>query len=124
MFMPALAIAGDTEPGAFALNDYFASITALAGLVVVVSQFVIKLFPEGGANLSGLIKQAISWAVAIGLGFLGKVLALGIFAGLPWYLVLAYGLAAGLVANGIFKANILQGIIDVMYKLFQKPQTK
>ena len=90
------------------LTVYFASLAALAGLVVVVTE----LFENFVKNTTWV--QVISWVFAIALAFVGQFFQLGIFIGLTWYWTLIYGVAAGLVANGIFDINIVQAILEVL----------
>jgi hypothetical protein len=101
------------EPSTFTLQgfeEYFASLAALAGLVVIISGYVIKLlFKEIPTKI---VKQLISWGVSLILCLIGWLLKLGIFVGTEWWSIIAYGMAAGLVSNGIFDIKFVQVILS------------
>lgn len=100
------------EPSTFTLQgfeEYFASLAALAGLVVIISGYVIKLlFKEIPTKI---VKQLISWGVSLILCLIGWLLKLGIFVDTQWWSIIAYGMAAGLVSNGIFDIKFVQVIL-------------
>jgi hypothetical protein len=101
------------EPSTFTLQgfeEYFASLAALAGLVVIISGYVIKLlFKEIPTKI---VKQLISWGVSLILCLIGWLLKLGIFVDTQWWSIIAYGMAAGLVSNGIFDIKFVQVILS------------
>jgi hypothetical protein len=71
---------------------------------------------------SKILKQVISWLIAILLSFLGWALKWGMFVGIEWYMVIVYGFACGLVANGIFDIAFIKTILSFL-KLRDKTTT-
>ena len=90
-----LSLVGNTD-----LKTFFASIGALAPLVYAITAIINKALKAD----SDILKQLISWIIGIGLCFLGWFLKIGMFAGIEWWLVVIYGLVAGLSTNGAYKA--------------------
>lgn len=94
------------------LSTYFVSLAAVATATLGLTEFIKSL-----VNItSSWVKQVVAWVVGVGLAFLGYYLQLGIFVGLDVMWVIIYGLAAGLVANGIFDIVIVQALIDLFKK--------
>ena len=87
-------------------SNYFISLAALVPLVVLVAAFINKKL-----NLSGFLKQLVAWVISILLCFVGWYFSLGMFAGLVWWVVLIYGFAVGLAANGFFDIGLIQAIL-------------
>lgn len=87
-------------------SNYFISLAALVPLVVLISAFINKKL-----NLSGFLKQLVAWVISILLCFVGWYFNLGMFAGLVWWVVLVYGFAVGLAANGFFDIGLIQAIL-------------
>ena len=87
-------------------SNYFISLAALVPLVVLIAAFINKKL-----NLSGFLKQLVAWVVSILLCFVGWYFNLGMFAGLVWWVVLIYGFAVGLAANGFFDIGLIQAIL-------------
>ena len=87
-------------------SNYFISLAALVPLVVLIAAFINKKL-----NLSGFLKQLVAWAISILLCFVGWYFNLGMFAGLVWWVVLIYGFAVGLAANGFFDIGLIQAIL-------------
>ena len=87
-------------------SNYFISLAALVPLVVLVAAFINKKL-----NLSGFLKQLVAWVISILLCFVGWYFNLGMFAGLVWWVVLIYGFAVGLAANGFFDIGLIQAIL-------------
>lgn len=114
---------GIEEPSVVSLQgfeEYFASLAALAGLVVVITGYAIQLFKQPPTKL---IKQLISWGVSLLISLVGWLFQWGIFTGAEWYSIFAYGLAAGLVANGIFDVKMVQLALSWL-KISNKVQKK
>ena len=87
-------------------SNYFISLAALVPLVVLIAAFInTKL------NLSGFLKQFVAWLISILLCFVGWYFNLGMFAGTVWWVVLIYGFAVGLAANGFFDIGLIQAIL-------------
>lgn len=84
------------------LDDIFVSVTTLSGVVL----------PLTGWLRNHLLKKAdpqqLSWAVAVALAFVGYALKLGLFAetGPVWTAI--YGLAAGLISNGLADHGLIK----------------
>jgi len=115
LFFPIIAFCQDT--GAIDLSNpgqYFASISALAGLVIIITAFVNKILKAP----KPFVKQLVSWLIAIALSLLGWWLKLGLFIGIEWYIAIIYGFACGLVANGIFDITIVKGFLS-LFKLLK-----
>ena len=87
-------------------SNYFISLAALVPLVVLIAAFINKKL-----NLSGFLKQLVAWVISILLCFVGWYFNLGMFAGLVWWVVLIYGFAVGLAANGFFDIALIQAIL-------------
>lgn len=88
------------------LGSYFASISAVATLVIVITQFLkVNLL----ADVKGWIIQATTWVVSIGISFFGWWLKLGIFADAEIMTVITYGIGIGLISNGLF--DIPKGLL-------------
>lgn len=98
------------------LTLYFTSFGALAGLVIIITEFLKNLLK---ANTTW--SQVISWGVSMLLVFIGNIFSLGAFVGLTPLWIAIYGIATGLVANGLFDINIIQAILEFI-KL-RKPAT-
>ena len=87
-------------------SNYFISLAALVPLVVLIAAFINKKL-----NLSGFLKQLVAWVISILLCYVGWYFNLGMFAGLVWWVVLVYGFAVGLAANGFFDIGLIQAIL-------------
>ena len=87
-------------------SNYFISLAALVPLVVLIAAFINKKL-----NLSGFLKQLVAWVISILLCYVGWYFNLGMFAGLVWWVVLVYGFAVGLAANGFFDIELIQAIL-------------
>jgi len=90
-------------------SNYFISLAALVPLVVLISAFI-----NSKLKLSGFLKQFVAWIIAIGLCFVGWYFNLGMFTGLVWWVVLIYGFAVGLAANGFFDITLIQAILKAL----------
>ena len=99
------------------LSTYFANLAALAGLTVLVTGWL----NTNVLKLSGWKSQLLSWAVAIGIAFVGKWKAVGIFADTDVLWTALQGLGAGLVANGIYSVELVQSLLEFIKA---KPATK
>lgn len=98
------------------ITDYFLSLAALVPLVVLISDFIIR-----GLNIQkAFVKQIISWVIAVVACLVGMWFDLGMFVDLSIWKTLAYGLATGLIANGIFDITIVQTILNFLFKFLPK----
>lgn len=104
--------AANAEPGVL---EYFLSVPGLAALALIITEFLkVQL------NLSGTINQYLAWVIALVISGAGYLLQLGIFIGVDWYFIFIYGLAAGLIANGLFDWNIVQAILNLLFGFLKK----
>lgn len=85
----------------FELSSYFANLAGFVTAVLLITQFVLKY-------LNTKFKQVISWIISFVLAAAAWFLNLGILAGVSWYWIFIYGLAAGLCANGVFDITIVK----------------
>ncbi len=98
------------------LSQYFVSLAALVPLVVLITDFINKWI-----NVEkGWIKQVVSWVISIVLCLAAMFLNWGMFAELKIGVTISYGVATGLVANGIFDIKIVQTILDFLLKFLKK----
>ncbi len=98
--------------------DYFVSMGALVPLVVLITDFVKRWLDIE----TGLVKQLISWVTAIGLCFAGMAFELGMFVDFNIVTTIVYGLAVGLVSNGIFDIKVVQLLLDFILKFVNKKE--
>lgn len=90
------------------IQAYFTDLAALVPLIVLVSEFVVNK-----AKLSGSTAQLTSWVVAEVLTFGGFFLDFGFLANIDQiWLVAVYGLAAGLVSNGVFDIKVVKALLE------------
>ena len=115
----ALAQDGNTvDPSG--LTAYFVSLAALVPLVTLVTGYLKKLI-----KIEGLVAQIVSWLVSIGLCFGAWLLKIGLFADITtWWLVLIYGFAVGLAANGFFKIEFVTTLLNLLGLGKPKPSPK
>lgn len=90
-------------------SNYFLSLAALVPLVVLIAAFV-----NTRLKLSGFLKQFVAWLISILLCFVGWYFKLGMFDGIVWWIVLIYGFAVGLAANGFFDISLIQAILKAL----------
>ena len=94
------------------IQNYFANLVGMAALSTLVVGVVKKL-----VSATGFIAQLISWAVSIALCYAGWFLKLGLFETITLaYVPLIYGVAVGLVSNGIFNIEFVKTILR-LFKL-------
>ena len=101
------------------IEQYFTDLLLLAGFVTLVSEFIFgKLL-----KVSGTVAQVGSWVVAEAVTFFGFFTGVGgILTDVTQIWVVAvYGLAAGLVANGIFDINIVKALLEFLKLRVKKP---
>lgn len=116
LLIPAAIFAQDVEPPTSWVdvianfNTWFATLAGIAAVTVFIAAAINTLFKI----TKKIVKQLIAWGVAIVLVFLGNLLNIGFGADFPWLTTLAYGVGAGLVANGLFDINTVQVILDFL----------
>ena len=99
------------------LSQYFVSLAAIVPLAVLVTEFLkVKLKIE-----TTWVKQVTAWVVSVVLCLLGMWLNLGILAHVTITQAIVYGIATGLVANGIFDITVVQTLLNLLLG-FLKPK--
>jgi sterol desaturase/sphingolipid hydroxylase (fatty acid hydroxylase superfamily) len=98
-------------------NGWFATLAGIAAVTVFVSGFINTLFKI----TKKIGKQIVAWLVAIILTVVGNLLNLGFMSEFPWLTTLAYGFAAGLVANGMFDIPTVTALLQFL-KLKEKKE--
>lgn len=103
---------GAVEAISLPFENYFISISAIVVLVVPITEWLKKLL-----KATGFGAQVISWLVSIALCFVGWAFKLGMFETInTWWVVLLYGLGTGLAANGVFDIELIQTILEKIFK--------
>jgi hypothetical protein len=92
-----------------ACPPYFVSLAAIVALVVLVASWI-----NGKLKTVWTMKQIVAWLVSMTLCFAGWFLGAGFLEGISVYMVLVYGLAAGLAANGIFDIILIQSFLKLI----------
>lgn len=88
-------------------GTWFGSLAAIAALTVFVSGVL-----NGALNVTkSFTKQLLAWVIAIVLSLLGNLVNVGFLAEATWLMTVIYGFGAGLVANGLFDAPLVNAII-------------
>ena len=98
--------------------DYFKNLSALVPLVVLITDFLIRWLKVE----KGWIKQALSWGISLLLCGAGVWFDIGMFVDLPIGYLLVYGIAAGLVSNGIFDIKVVQMLLDFVLQFIPKKE--
>lgn len=120
---PVLALA--QEIGNDALEVGFATIAAMAGLVLVIEELADKMW-----DLDGLASQIRTGVIGIGLGMAGAGFEIGLFetmsSGLPWYLQGGIvGLMSAFGGNFLFSTPLGKQILKMIrLKMAPKKQLK
>jgi len=109
------AIAQEVEPPTNWL-DLFANINVWLGSLAGVAAVTVFLAAALNTLLktSGFVKQLVAWIIAIVLLVAGNLVNLGFMAELNWLHTLAYGIAAGFVANGIFDIALVKLLLQAI----------
>lgn len=104
---------------------YWVSYAAISALVVLVCQLFSNWF-----NLSGQVKQYVSWGVSVVIAaiavLLGACLDFGAFAGwevanwYDWLQAIAVAIGCGLVANGLYDWEVIQKFLKALGLLSDK----
>ena len=100
------------------LNDFFVSLAALVPLILSISDFLIRLFKFE----KGIPRQITSWVVSLAICGTGAALEVGFLTGATIPQVVLYGLAAGLLTNGIFDISLIQTVLDYIFKFLPKKE--
>lgn len=100
------------------IGSYFVSLVALVPLVVVIAEYLKTTFKVE----KSWVKQVLAWGVSVGLCLIGDLLNLGMFKDFNVVTTLAYGVATGLVANGVFDITIVQTLLNLLLNLLKKKE--
>ena len=100
------------------ISQYFVSLAVLIPLIILITDFLVRWLKIE----KSWVKQVLSWGVSLILCAVGVTFDLGMFAGVPTYHFVLYGLGVGLVSNGIFDINVVQMLLDFIFKLLPKQQ--
>ena len=92
----------------------FETFSALTALVAVIIPFAVEIFKRFIPNVPPLVKQIVTWLIGVAIALIGWLLNLGFIGGVSWYMMVLYGLFAGLVADGVFDT----GIVTWLFGLF------
>lgn len=95
-------------PASIDINVYFATLSGLVTLVILLTQ----LFKEF-ISTSGIKTMYLSWFISLVISLAGYFLQLGVFIGMAWYWIPIYALSAGLIANGIASKQVVEAILNL-----------
>jgi len=99
---------GTPTTGGIPAIELFASIPGLILLTTIISGWL-----TAHVSLPSTLKQIVSWAVGIGLAFLGQWKGLGIFATADTITTVSIGIGTSMVSNGLFDAGTLDNILGI-----------
>ena len=99
------------------MPTWFGTLAGLGAITVFLGSVVTSLLKLE----KPWVKQIASWIVAIILCAVGNLVNFGILADASWLQTLAYGLGAGLIANGIFDFTVVQLILQYLKLEVKKP---
>lgn len=92
------------------MDTWFGTLIGFAAVTVFLGSVVTTLFKI----TKSWGKQIAAWLVAVLLCFLGNLINFGLLAEATWLQTLAYGIGAGLIANGIFDFTVVQLILQYL----------
>ena len=96
----------------------FGSLVAISGITIFATALLNKLF----GITSSLWKQVLSWGVSIAIIGLANVLNIGFAADLSLVSTFLYGLANGLLSNGVFDLSFIRLLLS-FFKINDAPVT-
>ena len=99
------------------MPTWFGTLAGFAAITVFLGSVVTTLFKI----TKSLWKQIVAWAVAIVLCLVGNLVNFGLLSEATLLQTLAYGLGAGLIANGIFDFSVVQLILQYLKLEVKKP---
>jgi hypothetical protein len=110
LMLPIMLMAQDT--GIPNIPESFATLGGIAALLIAVVGLVKKWL-----SLTGIWAQVVSWVLAIAVCYGGWLLKFGLFGDVVlWYIPAVYGIAVGLISNGIFSLEFVKAILR-LFKL-------
>ena len=105
------------------LMTMFATFVGFVGGVILITEFINKLFKVENSR----VKWIISWVMSIGLAIVGFVLQLGIFADcgtvdqwFAWVKVVLIGVGCAFAANKTYDANEIWTALEWLFSFFEK----
>jgi len=112
LIMPIALMAQDTGTIDPNIPEYFTTLLGISTLVTLLVGFVKKWL-----KLTGFWAQLVAWLMGIAVAYIGWIFKWGIFSEvILWYVPLIYGVAVGLVSNGIFNIEVVKSILR-LFKL-------
>ena len=103
------------------LMTMFATFVGFVGGVILITEFINKLFKVENSR----VKWIISWVMSIGLAIVGFVLQLGIFADcgtvdqwFAWVKVVLIGVGCAFAANKTYDANEIWTALEWLFSFF------
>ena len=94
----------------------FGTLVALSGITIFVTALLNKLF----GITSSLWKQILSWGVSIAAVAIANLFNLGFAADLTFVTTFLYGLANGLLSNGVFDLSFIRLLLS-FFKITDPP---
>lgn len=91
------------------INMFLATLAGVSVLTVFVAGTINTLL-----KTEGFVKQLVAWVVCILLLVGGNLLNMGFMSELTWLNTVAYGVAGGFVANGIFDVPTVLAILKAI----------
>lgn len=101
------------------LDQYFGTLAGMVALTLLVAGYLNTHF---FTNAATWIKRVVSWGVPIILSFIGLWQNVGMFEGINILWTAIYGLATGLISNGVFDIAVIQSILEFIKA--KKPEPK
>ena len=105
------------------LMTMFATFVGFVGGVILITEFINKLFKVENSR----VKWINSWVMSIGLAIVGFVLQLGIFADcgtvdqwFAWVKVVLIGVGCAFAANKTYDANEIWTALEWLFSFFEK----
>lgn len=93
-------------------STFFNSLGILVGLILVVFQFINDKILKYAANKQWTM--VLTWVLALILAYIGYFFKFGIFVDLQLWEAMLTGIAAGLVANGLFRLSFVKAILKFL----------
>lgn len=94
------------------IPGYFVNLVGISALVTLLFGFLKKWL-----KLTGILAQVLSWVLAVAVCYVGWLFKWGIFETVTqWFIPAIYGIAVGLVSNGIFDIEFVKAILR-LFKL-------
>lgn len=92
------------------MDTWLGTLAGFAAATVFIASVVTSLLKF----TKNWIKQVTSWLIAIVLCIAGNLINFGLLAEANWIQTLAYGVGAGLVANGFFDITLVRLLLQAL----------